>query len=80
VDLQEFLDHVNRRELIKGGSELHLFMHGVAQEALHTIARLNTGYHTADEVRALLTELTGRGMWTSPSPSSRRSTANSAGT
>jgi acetyltransferase-like isoleucine patch superfamily enzyme len=60
MNLQEFLDHVNRRELIQGGSELHLFMHGVAQEALRTIARLNTGYHTADEVRALLTELTGR--------------------
>jgi hypothetical protein len=44
VDLQKFLDHVNRRELIQGGSELHLFMHGVAQEALRTIARLNTGY------------------------------------
>ena len=54
MDLQEFLDPVNRGELIQGGSELHLFMHGVAQEALRTIARLNTGYHTADEVRALL--------------------------
>ena len=60
VDLQDFLDHVNRRELIQAGTELHLFMHGVAQEALRTIARLNTGYRTAEEVRALLTQLTGR--------------------
>jgi hypothetical protein len=30
VELQDFLDHVNRGEVIGGGSELHLFMHGTA--------------------------------------------------
>jgi acetyltransferase-like isoleucine patch superfamily enzyme len=62
VDLQDFLAHVNRGKVIRGGSELHLFMHGVAQEALRTIARLNSGYRTAEEVRALLSQLTGRQM------------------
>ena len=27
MDLQEFLDHVNRGALIEGGSEAHAFMH-----------------------------------------------------
>lgn len=60
MELQEFLDHVNRGALIEGGSEAHRFMHGAAQEALRTIAELNTGYRTPEEVRALLSELTGR--------------------
>ena len=34
MDLQDFLDHVNRGELIEGGSEHHAFMHHASQEAL----------------------------------------------
>jgi acetyltransferase-like isoleucine patch superfamily enzyme len=34
-------------------------MHGVAQEALRVVGEINTGYHTPDEVRALLARLTG---------------------
>ena len=55
MDLQQFRDHVQRREQIRDGTDLHLIMHGLAKEALATIARLNTGYHTAEEARALLT-------------------------
>jgi acetyltransferase-like isoleucine patch superfamily enzyme len=57
--LENFLDHVNRGAVIEGGSEHHRFMHGAAQEALRIVAELNTGYRTPEEVRALLTELTG---------------------
>lgn len=60
MDLQGFLEHVSRGELIEGGSEAHRFMHGAAQEALQVTARLNAGYRTPEEVRALLEELTGR--------------------
>ena len=60
MDLQDFLDHVNRGALIEGGSAQHQFMHGAAQDALRITADLNTGYRTPDEVRALLTELTGK--------------------
>lgn len=44
---------------IEGGSELHLAMHVVSQEALRITAELNGGYHSPDEVRALLSRLTG---------------------
>jgi acetyltransferase-like isoleucine patch superfamily enzyme len=59
-DLQDFLDHVASGATITGGSAQHRFMHGAAQEALRTVAELNAGYRTPDEVRALLTRLTGR--------------------
>src|SRR5215213_5346820 len=60
MELQDFLDHVNRGAPIEGGSEQHAFMHGAAQEALRTVAELNTGYRTPEEVRALMTRLTGK--------------------
>ncbi|MEK8226972.1 hypothetical protein NKG05_14145 [Oerskovia sp. M15] len=70
---------MNRGELIEGGSEQHAFMHGAAQDALRVVADLNSGYRTPDEVRALLSRLTGW-SWTSRSRSSRRSPASSART
>lgn len=60
MELQDFLDHVNRGALIKGGSEEHQFMHDAAQEALQIVSEINTGYRTPDELRALLTRLTGK--------------------
>ena len=60
LELQDFLDHVNRGAVIEGGSEQHRFMHGAAQEALRVVAEINTGYRTPEEVRSLLTRLTGK--------------------
>ena len=60
MELQDFLDHVNRGALIEGGSEQHEFMHRSAQEALRIVAELNGGYRSPDEVRALLGALTNR--------------------
>ena len=34
MELQEFLDQLNSGRPVRGGSEAHLFMHGVSQEAL----------------------------------------------
>jgi acetyltransferase-like isoleucine patch superfamily enzyme len=59
MELQGFLDHVNRGAVIEGGSEQHRFMHRAAQEALRIVAELNTGYRTPEEVLALLSQLTG---------------------
>ena len=59
MELQDFLDHVNRGALVAAGSEQHQFMHGVAQEALRTIAEMNTGYRTPEQLRDLLSQLTG---------------------
>ena len=58
--LEEFLEHVRARRVIEGGSEAHEFMHAASQEAMRTLVELNGSYHSPNEVRALLSRLTGR--------------------
>jgi acetyltransferase-like isoleucine patch superfamily enzyme len=60
LQLQDFLDHVNRGGLIEGGSKHHRVMHGAAQDALRIVAQINTGYRTPEEIRELLADLTGK--------------------
>lgn len=60
MNLQDFLDHVRTGAVITGGSPEHTFLHETAQHALRTSAELNTGYRTPEEVRDLLSRLTGR--------------------
>ena len=43
---------------IPAGSELHLAFHAFSQEALKITAKLNGQYHTPDEVRQMMAELT----------------------
>lgn len=62
MELHDFLAHVARGDLIEGGSEAHAFMHGRAQDALRIVAGINTGYRSADEVRASMSELTGKAV------------------
>ena len=60
MNLQDFLDHVRTGAVIEGGSAQHTFMHETAQAALRITAELNSGYRTPEEVRELLSRLTGR--------------------
>lgn len=60
MDLQAFLDHMNSGKTIKGGSEAHLCMCALSQEALQRTAELNGAYHTPQEVRRIFSALTGR--------------------
>lgn len=62
MSLEAFLDHVERRELIEGGSRFHQVMHDAAQRALRITARLNGQYNEPVEVHAILEELTGRAV------------------
>ena len=60
MSLRDFLDHVRTGAVIEGGSAQHAFMVETAQHALRISAELSAGYRTPEEVRALLSELTGR--------------------
>ena len=60
MDLQAFLDHMNSGKTIKGGSEAHLCMCALSQEALQRTAELNGADHTPEEVRRICAALTGR--------------------
>ncbi|AWB85261.1 sugar O-acetyltransferase [Mycetocola zhujimingii] len=60
MDLDDLLRALNSGETIAGNSPLHRVMHDVSQEALRITAELNGGYHEPEQVRALLSVLTGR--------------------
>lgn len=60
MELNDFLDHLNRGLSVIGGSDAHLFMHGVSQEALRITAELNNAYHTPEEIRSFMSKLTGK--------------------
>jgi acetyltransferase-like isoleucine patch superfamily enzyme len=62
MELDDFLDHVDAGRVVEGGSPAHEFMHRAAQDALRVVAQLNGAYRTPAEVRALLSELTGRAV------------------
>lgn len=60
MDLNEYLEHMNRGETVTGGSKMHRFMHRMSQEALEITAELNGSYHTPEEIRDLMSRLTGK--------------------
>ena len=60
MDLEAFLEHLNSGKPVIGGSEAHLFMHGVSQEALEITAEINGSYHEPEKLRALFSKLIGK--------------------
>ncbi len=59
MTLQEFLDRMNTGEEIEAGSDYHLMMHELSQQALRITAEMNGRYHTPEELHSLMRELTG---------------------
>ncbi|WP_426593479.1 sugar O-acetyltransferase [Cellulomonas sp. McL0617] len=62
MELADLLTHVAAGSVIEGGSAEMAFLHDAAQDALRVGAELNSGYRTPDEVRSLLSRLTGRAV------------------
>ena len=60
MDLNEFLEHMNSGEVVKGDSPVHQFMHRASQEAIRLTTELNSTYHTPEEIITLFSELTGK--------------------
>ncbi|MBW9173036.1 sugar O-acetyltransferase [Clostridium estertheticum] len=60
MDINDLLAHLNRGEVVEGGSELHQVMIDASQEALKLTAELNGKYHTPQEVRELFSLLIGK--------------------
>lgn len=57
---EEYLERLLAGEAIEAGSEMHLMMHEISQEAIRICMDINGTYHTPDELAALMRELTGR--------------------
>ena len=59
MTIQEFRKIMNTGEEVGTDSEVRILMHQLSQEALRITAELNNQYHTPEEIRALMIELTG---------------------
>ncbi len=57
---EEYLEYVKDRASVSAGSEAHECMCRAAAEARRITCEINNAYHTAEELRALFSELTGR--------------------
>lgn len=62
MDFETFFALMDRGETAKAGSEAHQCMHLLAQDALRLTAELNGSYHTPEEVRKLMSQITGRSL------------------
>lgn len=60
MEEKEFLEHLRLGNVVTGGSELHNYMHKLAQDAMQITAELNGGYHEAEEIRRLFSKLIGK--------------------
>lgn len=59
-ETEKFLDELNSGKVVVAGSEVHLYMQRLSQEALKITAEINGRYHDESEVRALFSQLIGR--------------------
>ena len=60
MDTKQFLDIMNRGEYVAAGSDIHLAMHALSDEARRITAELNSGYHTSAEIRVIFAKLIGK--------------------
>ena len=58
MKIEDFKEYVKMRQALRT-EEIHRFMNEMSNEARRITFRLNTAYHTPDEVRELLSELFG---------------------
>ncbi|MCM1036252.1 MAG: sugar O-acetyltransferase [Bacteroides sp.] len=55
-----FIEAMDSGATVEAGSELHMAMHRLSQEAIRITLEINTRYHTPQEIVELMSELTGR--------------------
>lgn len=60
MDLEKYLDILNRGESVEGGSEAHQFMHKISQEALKITSELNGSYHDPKGIYVIFSKLIGK--------------------
>lgn len=57
MTVQEYRNYIAAGNPVGNGSEAHLFMHQMAQEAIRITMEINNKYHTPEELRELFSEL-----------------------
>ena len=51
MTVQEYRDYIAAGNPVVAGSNAHLFMHQMAQEAIRITMEINNKYHTPEELR-----------------------------
>lgn len=59
MELKEFLDMMKRKEVIPAYSEALRFCGEMTQRALEITSKINSGYHSPEEIQEMFFELTG---------------------
>ena len=59
MSTERFISIMNKGEKVIAGSEVHLKMVTLSNEAMQITGKLNRGYHTPEEIRKMMAELTG---------------------
>lgn len=59
-NIERLLEYLDSGQPLQAGTELHKTMSACCQETMRITARLNGAYHTPEEIRALISELTGK--------------------
>ena len=57
---QEFLKYMNSGKEVIAGSDIHIKMTELSNEAMKITSELNNSYHTPEEIKVLMEKLTGR--------------------
>ncbi|MCH5162142.1 MAG: sugar O-acetyltransferase [Clostridiales bacterium] len=60
MDIKQFLEIMNRGDYVVAGSEAHLVMHALSDEARKVTAELNNAYHTDEVIRSFFSKLIGK--------------------
>lgn len=60
MNTNEFLNHINECKVIECGSDVHMYMCGLSQQAIQITTELNNCYHTPEEICNIFSILTGK--------------------
>lgn len=62
MNINEFLDYVNKGNTIHVNSEMHKYMVEMSNEAMKITAELNGAYHTPEEICEIFSRLIGKSV------------------
>jgi acetyltransferase-like isoleucine patch superfamily enzyme len=60
MELKEFLEYMDSGKKVTAGSDVHLMMCRLSQEAIMLTSGLNNSYHTQDEIVEIMSRITGK--------------------
>ena len=59
MELKELLDHLDRGQDLVGGTDPNNTMNFYSSKCIKLCAELNSGYHTPEEIRSIMSRITG---------------------